>query len=226
MSIKGAMVSAVLVLGILSGTLAYSGFVGTATTTVNSSASFFCISENVQLLSYWSHNTELYVQGKGYTPQNNFGYTLLFPAVTVINRTTSYSGSIVNTLSISNLAPGNALLFQINIFNENSRACTVSYLSLGNLSGNGLVLYKQAIECDEGQEFNVVNQTLLSSSTPGGFYGFVIQNSNFVNDQCNISPDTSITVWFYILLSPCSGNAYEDSHFSLPIEMTLSETTP
>ena len=223
---KVALTSAVLILGVLSGTLAYSGFVGTANTNVTASANFFCISDQVLFISYWSHNTELFVQGSGYNATYNCGYTELCPAVTVVNQTTSYSGSIHNTLTVSNLAPGNALLFQMNIFNQNSCGCIVSDISLGNITGSGLLLYSQPVECDEGQEFSVVNQTLTSSENPGGFLGFVIQSNNFINGQCCLSPHSSINIWFYILLSPCSGNAYEDSHFTMPIQITLSEVAP
>jgi hypothetical protein len=100
-----------MVFSIVSGSLAYSGFSGAATTNVSATADFIGISEGICFVSYWSDNTAINVQGHSY-PGNSCGFTEFCPPLQIVNETTSYSGVLDNYLNISNLAPGNAVSFR------------------------------------------------------------------------------------------------------------------
>ena len=90
----------VMVFSIISGSLAYSGFSGTATTNVSATADFIGISEGICFVSYWSDNTAINVQGHSYTG-NSYGFTEFCPPLSIVKSATSYNGVLVNYLNIS-----------------------------------------------------------------------------------------------------------------------------
>lgn len=206
----------VMVFSIISGSLAYSGFSGAATTNVSATADYIGISEGICFVSYWSDNTAINVQGHSY-PGNSCGFTEFCPPLQIVNETTSYSGVLDNYLNISNLAPGNAVLFEICVHNPNRFGCMISSVSLGNFSGAGLIMENESVYNNIGYVFSVVNSTMKQTNQAGGFYGFAVENSMF------IGPGSTIPVWFYLILSRHSGNAYQGAHFDLPIVITLTE---
>lgn len=206
----------VMVFSIISGSLAYSGFSGTATTNVSATADFIGISEGICFVSYWSDNTAINVQGHSY-PGNSCGFTEFCPPLSIVKSTTSYNGVLVNYLNISNLAPGNAVLFEICVHNPNRFGFLISSISLGNFSGSGLIMENESVDNSLGYVFGVVNSTLEQTEQPGGFYGFAVENSMYIGPGC------TLPVWFYLILSKCSGNAYQEAHFDLPIVITLTE---
>ncbi|MCL4340677.1 MAG: hypothetical protein M1431_01075 [Candidatus Thermoplasmatota archaeon] len=206
----------VMVFSIFSGSLAYSGFSGTATTNVSATANFIGISEGICFVSYWSDNTAIAVQGHSY-PGNSCGFTEFCPPLNIVKSSTSYTGVLEDYLNISNLAPGNAVLFEINLHNPNNLGCLIQSVSLGNFSAQGLVMENESIENNLGYVFSIVNSTLEQTNRAGGFYGFAVENSMV------ISPGSTLPVWFYLILSRFSGNDYQEAHFTLPIVITISE---
>lgn len=205
-----------MVISIISGSLAYSGFSGTATTNVSATADFTGISENICFVSYWSDNTAINVQGHSY-PGNSCGFTEFCPPITILSTQTSYTGYLEDYLNISNLAPGNAVLFEICVHNPNRFDCLISGVSLGDLSGQGLIMENQSVGYSLGYVFSIVNSSLEQSNQPGGFYGFAVENSMV------LGPGATLPVWFYLILSRCSGDSYLNAHFDLPIVITLTE---
>ena len=207
----------VMILLVVSGAVAYSSFTGTATTRVSATAEFSDLSENVSVCAFWANNTELYVNNHGFVGNSSYLFNDLDPGISVAS-TTSFTNTLVDTLNISNLAPGNAILFCMNITNPNSYGYTLSNISIGPFGGSGLEFINETFCNNEGAWFGVVNQTMANTSTPGGYYGIVEESSSY------IAPGQSLSVGFFMYLSQCSTNAYQESSFSFPITVNLYQS--
>ena len=63
----------------------------------------------------------------------------------------------------------------------------------------------------------VVNSTVSQCQNPGGYYGIIWENGN------QVSPGCTLTIGFFIFLSQTSGNNYQESSFTLPLIITMTE---
>ncbi len=206
-----------MILSVMSGSMAFSAFSGTSTTNVSATANFVGINDGVSVCAFWADNTELYVNNHIFSGNSNCLFNELYPPVQVIPNHTSYDGSIYDYLNISNLSPGNALLFCIQIYNPNSQTQIVTNISFGQFSGNGLSFYNSTTCNDQEAWFAVVNNTVNQCQNPGGYYGIIWENGN------QVSPGCTLTLGFFIFLSQASGNVYQESSFNLPLIITLTE---
>ena len=217
MRIRIIIICAVMILSVMSGSLAFSAFSGTATTNVSATANFIGINDGVSVCAFWADNTELYVNSHVFKGDSNCLFNELCPPVEVIKNHTSYSGFINDNLNISNFSPGNAILFCIQIYNPNDQILSVSNISFGHFSGNGLSFYN-ATSCNNQEAwFAVVNNTVSQCQNPGGYYGIIWENGN------QVSPGCTLTIGFFIFLSQTSGNNYQESSFTLPLIITMTE---
>lgn len=217
MRIRVVAICAVMILSIMSGSLAFSAFNGTASTYVTARANFIGISDGADVCAFWADNTVLNVNGHSFSGSSECGYNILSPPVQVIKNQTSYSGSLTDYLNISNLAPGNAILFCIQIYNPNSQTDFVSNISFGSFTGNGLSFYNTTTCNDQEAWFAVVNSTVNQCQNPGGYYGVIWENGN------QIGPGETMNLGFFIFLSSASGNNYQESSFHLPLVITLNQ---
>lgn len=207
-----------MILLVMSGSLAYSSFVGTVSTQVSATSDYTAISENIAVCAFWADNTKLYVNNHIFIGNDSCLFNDVDPPSVVVKKVTSYTGSLTDHLNISNLAPGNALLFCINVYNPNSQGCMLSNILLGDFQGTGLSFVNTTLCNNQGGWFSVVNTSLAGNQNIGGYYGIVEEDSNFI-------PASSYTsVGFFLYLSQCSGNAYMGSSFSFDLVVHLTES--
>ncbi|HLH86165.1 MAG TPA: hypothetical protein VKU79_04810 [Thermoplasmataceae archaeon] len=216
MKSRAALVSIAMVFFVLSGSLAYSSFQGQIITKVSATADFIGVGEEISVCSFWANNTYLYVNGNELKGNSGCLFNDLDPPLVVVPKAYSYTGEMTNSLYISNLGPGNAILFCFKIYNPNNQECFLSNISLGSFNGSGLTELAQSSCDNQSVWFQIVNTTLENEKQPGGFYGFVIEGQDY------IPAGGVIYVAFFLLLSCCSGNSYQESSFHLPIQINLS----
>lgn len=217
MRVKIITICVVMILSVTSASIAFSAFSGTVVTNVSATADFTGIGSDISVCAFWANNTQLYVNNHDFRGNSTCLFNDLDPPVTVVNNHTSYTGTLTSYLNISNLAPGNAVLFCIQVYNPNDQISFISGISFGQYTGSGLSFYNQTTCNNQVAWFSVVNNTVNQCQNPGGYYGLIWENEN------QIQPDSYINVGFFIFLSPTSGNNYQESSFNLPIIITLTE---
>lgn len=217
MKFRIVAISLIMVLSIMSGSLAFSAFSGTIKDNVSATADFVGIGDQISVCAFWANNTELYVNDYGFTGHSDCLFNELYPPLVVLGNKTSYTGSLNRDLNISNLGPGNAILFCITVYNPNNQECFISSLSFGSFSGTGLSFFNSTTCNNDEAWFSVVNNSVNSCYNPGGYYGIIWENGN------HIYPDSSLAIGFFIFMSQRSGNEYQESSFDLPIIIDLSE---
>ncbi|MEM3676178.1 MAG: hypothetical protein QXV22_03875 [Thermoplasmataceae archaeon] len=215
MRIRAAYISIIMVAFVLSGSLAYSSFQGKMTTNITSSAYFTEFGEQISVVAFWANNTEIYVNGNALISHSGCLFNDLDPQLVVVEKKTSYSGQLTESLNISHIGPGNAVLFCLNIYNLNNQECLISNLSFGPFYGPGLTEFTGSSYDNQSEWFNVVNSTLATQENEGGFQGFVIEPQDY------IPPGGTLSVALFIMLSIVSGNPYQEAFFTIPVDVNL-----
>ncbi|MFG1449895.1 MAG: hypothetical protein AAE983_04565 [Thermoplasmataceae archaeon] len=184
------------VLVVMSGALAFSAFTGNITTNVNATAGYIGWSENVTGTYSYMHNTNL---------------TNTFTNVS----TPSYSeDSTIMNLGVSNLAPGNWIVFNITIKNTGSVGLELSTPStMVNSSG----VTPSDAHIMTSQTTSSSNFSYGSSLAGMGYEYYVTSPSTGSLDH---GQSTSFQV--FIGLGSGSGNNYQKSTTELNIKITAT----
>lgn len=184
------------VLVVMSGALAFSAFTGNITTNVNASAGYIGWSENVTGIYSYMDNTHVSTTFKNVS-------------------TPSFSeDSTIMSLSVTNLAPGNWVLFNITIKNTGSVGLELSTPNtMVNMSGvsspNGSTTTTPTTSSS--------NFTFGSSLAGMGYEYYV--TSPYTG---SLDHGSSTSFQVYIGLGSGSGNAYQKSTTELTITMTAT----
>ncbi len=188
MNKKLLVLALVPVLVVMSGALAFSAFSGTITTDVTASAG---------QLNYYEKVTS------NYTYEDN----------TAVTNSSSVSDSTV-TLTVSNLAPGNWIVFNITVYNEgvgmmltgttNITAITPS--DLGSNAVNAVTPSDASSTFMYGSELTGVGYYYAVTGVPSG----------------SINTDGSHIYSVYVGLGSNSDSSYEGSVFTLTVTITVS----
>lgn len=178
------------VLVVMSGALAFSAFTGNITTNVNATAGYIGWSENV---------TGTYV---------HMDNTMVKTTYTNVSTPSFSEDSTTMSLGVSNLAPGNWVVFNITVTNTGSV---------------GLELSKAMVS-------STTSSSGLSSTSTGSSsfeYGHNLSGNGYlyyVNEMASGSLDHGQTTSFqvFIGLGSGSGNSYQDSSTELTITIQAS----
>lgn len=180
------------VLVVMSGALAFSAFTGTATTNVSASAGYLSWEQTVTSTYTYEHNTAV---------TNN--------SMSAQSVSTPMSGPNVTTMSLtaSNLAPGNWIVFNITVMNTGSVGLELSSASIKTTETSGLVNASTvASSFAYGQELSGTGYMYCVTEVPSG------------------SIDNGGTTAYQIFLGLGSGssNMYQESSFTLSVGVTVT----
>ena len=185
------------VLVVMSGALAFSAFSGTATTNVSATAGYLSWEQSVTSTYTYQHNTVV---------TNN--------STDVGTVTTPKSGPNVTDmeLSVSNLAPGNWIVFNITVMNTGSVGLELSGATITTMETSGL-----ANSSVSASDF-VYGMAL--SSTSSKLVGYYYNVTEMPSGSINHGGSTMYQI--FLGLGSNSGNAYQESSFTLNVGITVT----
>ena len=197
------------VLVVMSGALAFSAFSGTATTNVSATAGYLSWEQSVTSTYTYQHNTVVTNNSK-----------------TVATVTTPKSGPNVTDmkLSVSNLAPGNWIVFNITVTNTGSvglmlSGATTTTMELNatgvNAPANGLVNDSVSMS-----DFMYGMPLLPSSTSSAGGVGYYYAVTEMPSGSIDNGGSTMYQI--FLGLGSGSGNAYQESSFTLNVGITVT----
>ncbi len=197
------------VLVVMSGALAFSAFSGTATTNVSATAGYLSWEQSISSTYTYEHNTLV---------KNN--------SKTVGTVTTPKTGANDTDmkLTVSNLAPGNWIVFNITVKNTGSVGLMLSGAKITtkelnatgvNTPTNGLVNYSVSMS-------DFVYGKALSPSTPSSTPGVGYYYAVTEVPSGSIDNGGSTMYQIFLGLGSNSGNAYQESSFMLNVGITVT----
>lgn len=178
------------VMVVMSGALAFSAFTGTITTNVNADAGYLLWEQSVTSTYTYEHNTMV---------QNSS---------TSMGATNQTMASTV-TLSVSNLAPGNWVVFNITVTNNGS---------VGFILGVGTITTTETAGLTNN---STSSSTFVFGSALGG-YGYYYAVNEISGFGTSIDVGSTATYQVFVGLGALSGNAYEESSFTVSIPITVT----
>lgn len=193
------------VLVVMSGALAFSAFSGTATTNVQATAGYLSWEQSITGTYTYQHNTAV--------KNNSASAPHVFTPKTGPNDTNMM-------LTVSNLAPGNWIVFNITVMNTGSVGLMLSGASITTMELNATGV-------------NTPTNTLLNTSVaatglPSTFmYGNSLSGTGYyygVTEVPSGSIDNggSVTYQIFLGLGSSSGNAYQESSFMLNVGVSVT----
>ena len=190
------------VLVVMSGALAFSAFSGTATTNVSATAGYLSWEQSITSTYTYQHNTKV---------TNN--------SASVPSVSTSKAGPNVTDmqLTVSNLAPGNWIVFNITVMNTGSVGLELSGATITTMELNAT-----------GVNTNLnglVNSTASSSST--FTYGSALSGTGYIYyvtevPSGSINHGGSTMYQIFLGLGSGSGNTYQESSFTLNVGIIVT----
>lgn len=195
MNKKLLVMALVPVLVVMSGALAFSAFSGTATTNVSASAGYLA----------WTQT-----ETSNYTYQSNTMVGTTFAAGAHVSTPTTGPNVTAESISVSDLAPGNWVEFNLTITNTG----TV-----------GLMLHGVTIPTAE----TPAGLTNTSVSSTDFTYGSALKDTSASGYLYNVSsipsvsidPGSSVTYHIYLGLNEPAGNSYQGSTFTLGVHIDV-----
>lgn len=201
MNKKLLVLAIVPVLVVMSGALAFSAFSGSITTNVNASAGYLSWEQSITSTYTYEHNTAV---------TNN---SAKVPSVS-----TPKTGPNMTSmdLTVSNLAPGNWIVFNITVTNTGSVGLELS----------GSTIATQELNAT-GVNTPTNGLTNSSVSTHDFVYGSALSGTGYeyaVTEVPSGSVDNGGTVTYQIFLGlgSTSGNIYQESTFTLNVGITVT----
>ena len=201
MNKKLLVLAIVPVLVVMSGALAFSAFSGSITTNVNASAGYLSWEQSITSTYTYEHNTAV---------TNN--------SANVPSVSTPKTGPNMTSmdLTVSNLAPGNWIVFNITVTNTGSVGL--------ELSGSTIATQELNATGVNTQTNGLTNSTV---STGDFVYGSALSGTGYeyaVTEVPSGSVDNGGTVTYQIFLGlgSTSGNIYQESTFTLNVGITVT----
>ena len=201
MNKKLLVLAIVPVLVVMSGALAFSAFSGSITTNVNASAGYLSWEQSITSTYTYEHNTAV---------TNN--------SANVPSVSTPKTGANMTSmdLTVSNLAPGNWIVFNITVTNTGSVGL--------ELSGSTIATQELNATGVNTPTNGLTNSTV---STDDFVYGSALSGTGYeyaVTEVPSGSVDNGGTVTYQIFLGlgSTSGNIYQESTFTLNVGITVT----
>ena len=201
MNKKLLVLAIVPVLVVMSGALAFSAFSGSITTNVNASAGYLSWEQSITSTYTYEHNTAV---------TNN--------SANVPSVSTPKTGANMTSmdLTVSNLAPGNWIVFNITVTNTGSVGLELS----------GSTIATQELNAT-GVNTPTNGLTNSTASTDDFVYGSALSGTGYeyaVTEVPSGSVDNGGTVTYQIFLGlgSTSGNIYQESTFTLNVGITVT----
>lgn len=201
MNKKLLVLAIVPVLVVMSGALAFSAFSGSITTNVNASAGYLSWEQSITSTYTYEHNTAV---------TNN--------SANVPSVSTPKTGPNMTSmdLTVSNLAPGNWIVFNITVTNTGSVGL--------ELSGSTIATQELNATGVNTPTNGLTNSTV---STDDFVYGSALSGTGYeyaVTEVPSGSVDNGGTVTYQIFLGlgSTSGNIYQESTFTLNVGITVT----
>ena len=200
------------VLVVMSGALAFSAFSGTATTNVSATAGYLSWEQSITSTYTYEHNTAV-ANNSASVPQVSTAKT--GPNVTDMQ------------LSVSNLAPGNWIVFNITVKNTGSvglmlSGATITTMELNatgvNTPTNGLVNY--SVSKSDFVYGKALNPSTPSSPTSAIGVGYYFAVTEVPSGSIDNGGSTMYQI--FLGLGSNSGNAYQESSFMLNVGITVT----
>ena len=190
------------VLVVMSGALAFSAFSGTATTNVSATAGYLSWEQSITSTYTYEHNTAV---------ANNSA------SVPHVSTPKTGPNDTDMMLTVSNLAPGNWIVFNITVMNTGSVGLELSGATITTMELNAT-----------GVNTNLnglVNSTASSSST--FTYGSALSGTGYIYYVTEVpsgSIDNGGSTMYHIFLGlgSGSGNNYQESSFTLNVGITVT----
>lgn len=199
------------VLVVISGALAFSAFSGTATTNVSATAGYLSWEQSIT---------------STYTYHDNTAVTNNSKSVASVSTPKMGPNATDMMLTVSNLAPGNWIVFNITVTNTGSvglmlSGSTITTMELnatgGNTPKNGLV--NASISTSDFMYGHALNPTSTTSTTaPGVGYYYAVTEV----PSGSIDSGHTVTYQIFLGLGQNSGNAYQESSFMLNVGITVT----
>lgn len=210
----------------LSGAMAYSAFTGLSTTNVSAGAGTLTYSENLNLVNYFSGNTNLTAQmgTTSFILSNHAGYDYA-DQMSHYLKTPDYLGSVgpnsyngyqqLATVNVSNFAPGNWVELNLTIINHGSVGFKVGPVTV-SLNGSNSKYTGTYIE-DETSLSTFMSGEYKQSS--GMNYGF-FSNHNTYSPSINVGGSYTVTVYFGLGID--SNNNFEENFVPFVISANIT----
>ena len=184
------------VLVVMSGALAFSAFSGSITTNVNASAGYLSWQQNETSHYTYMHNTEVGTN---------------FSDGTYVKTSTSGPNVTTQDISVTNLAPGNWIEFNFTVYNTGSVGLMLTHVSVSTMGANGANMSVSSNDFMYGSALNVSADSSFAylynvSSIPSG----------------SIDQGSSTTYHVYLGMNEYAGNMYQESTFSLTVQITVT----
>lgn len=210
----------------LSGAMAYSAFTGSITNNVGAGAGTLTYSENVNLVNYFSDNTNMTAQmgTTSYILSNHAGYNysdgvsnyLSSPLLLGSVGPNSYNGyQQLATVNISNLAPGNWVEINLTIVNHGSVGFKVGPVTISLNSSN-----------NKYSGTYIESEPTLSAFMSGEYYQSTGMNYGVFSNQNTYSPSInnggSYTFSVYVGLGIGSDNEYEMNYVPFIVSANIT----
>jgi hypothetical protein len=236
----------------LSGAMAYSAFSGTALTKVTATAGDITANEYAELVTGYSHNTNITVTGGfGHNTDTAFlnDSTVISlngePNLATVPSTSTGAQYIVYYINVSNLAPGNWVKVHMTLTNKGSVGLVFGIPVIEadevSFSGSGLNLSNVTGSLGLSDIFTTSNPlsgvaglsgssgytfaTSDSSVTVGGAAtsGYAFAFGPTVSDfGISLTNGGEADYSFYVGLSAGAGNGYQESSISIPIFVSVT----
>ena len=193
------------VLVVMSGALAFSAFSGTATTNVQATAGYLSWEQSITGTYTYQHNTAV---------KNNSA-----SAPNVVTPKTGPNDTNM-MLTVSNLAPGNWIVFNITVMNTGSVGLMLSGASITTMELNATGVNTPTN--------TLVNASVAATDLPSTFmYGNSLYGTGYyygVTEVPSGSIDNggSVTYQIFLGLGSSSGNAYQESSFMLNVGVSVT----